>query len=273
MMRQYSRNAVAKRLGREELKEKMGRLQGKVALVTGGSSGIGRATAYALAREDARLVVSGRNQERGEETVERITAAGGEAVFIKAEVSNAAEVEAIVAAVIATYGRLDCAVNAAGVGLFANTVDCPERKWNRVLSVNLKGTWLCMKYEIPQLLKVGGGAIVNVSSITGVTGVANMPAYSASKHGIIGLTKTAALEYAKFGIRINAVCPGSMKTPMQDPVMSGNPEAEAELGATHPIGRMGTAAEAAEAIVWLCSDAASFVMGHAMMVDGEYAAQ
>lgn len=253
--------------------EKVKKFQGKVAVVTGASSGIGRATAYALAREGARIVVSGRNQERGEETVQTITAAGGAAIFVKAEVANAAEVEAIVTAAVTTYGRLDCAVNAAGVGLFANTVDCLERKWNRVLSVNLKGTWLCMKYEIPQLLKVGGGAIVNLSSITGVTGVANMPAYSASKHAIIGLTKTAALEYAKSGIRINAVCPGSMKTPMQDSVIGGNPEAEAELGATHPIGRMGTAEEAAEAIVWLCSDAASFVTGHAMLVDGGYAAQ
>ena len=251
----------------------MGTFEGKVAVVTGGSSGIGRATALGLARAGARVVVSGRNQERGEETVGLITAGGGEALFVRAEVANAPEVEAMVRTAVTTYGRLDCAVNSAGVGLFASIVDCPERKWQRVLDINLKGAWLCMKYEIPQILKAGGGAIVNVSSITGVTGIANMSAYSASKHAIIGLTKTAALEYAKDDLRINAVCPGSMKTPMQDPVISGNPEAEAELGATHPIGRMGTAEEAAAAIVWLCSDAASFVTGHAMMVDGGYAAQ
>lgn len=251
----------------------MGHFSGKVAIVTGGSSGIGRAAALALARDGARVVVSGRNQERGEETVELIAAYGGEAIFVKAEVANATEVEAMVRTAVTAYGRLDCAVNGAGVGLFASIVDCPERKWKRVLDINLKGTWLCMKYEIPQILKAGGGAIVNVSSITGVTGMANMPAYTASKHAIIGLTKTAALEYAKDGLRINAVCPGSMKTPMQEPVIGGNPEAEAELGATHPLGRMGTAEEAAEAIVWLCSDAASFVTGHVMMVDGGYAAQ
>ena len=171
----------------------------------------------------------------------------GEARFVKADVSKAAEVEALVETVVSTYGRLDYAVNNAGLGAFASTVECTEKVWDLLLKVNVKGTWLCMRSEIPRMLN-HGGAIVNMSSITGIVGIAGMPAYVASKHAIVGLTKTAALEYAKTGIRINAVCPGSILTPMQDPVIQGNPEIEAQLGATHPIGRMGTAEEVAAAI-------------------------
>ena len=203
-----------------------------------------------------------------------INEVGREALFVKADVSKAAEVASLIETTIAAYGRLDYAVNNAGLGVVAApTVECSEKAWNVVLKVNLKGTWLSMKYEIPQMLRQGGGAIVNMSSITGMVGVPGMPAYSASKHAIIGLTKTAALEYAASGIRINAVCPGSILTPMQDPVIQGDPEIEAQLGATHPIGRMGKAEEVAAAILWLCSDKASFVTGHAMMIDGGYIAQ
>lgn len=248
-------------------------MKGKVALITGGTSGIGRATALAFARTGATVVICGRNQERGLAVVDLIKARQGQALFVKTDVSKAAEVEALIATVIATYGRLDYAVNNAGLGAFASTVECTEKVWNLLLKVNLKGAWLCMKSEIPRMLAQGGDAIVNMSSITGMVGIAGMPAYCASKHAIIGLTKTAALEYAKSGIRINAICPGSILTPMQDPVIQGDPEIEAQLGATHPIGRMGTAEEIAEGILWLCSDAASFVTGHTLMVDGGYFAQ
>jgi NAD(P)-dependent dehydrogenase (short-subunit alcohol dehydrogenase family) len=242
-------------------------MQGKVALITGGTSGIGRATALAFARAGATVVICGRA------VVELIKASNGEALFVKADVAKAAEVNALIAAAVATYGRLDFAVNHAGLGLFASTIDCTEKAWDLVFKVNVKGTWLCMKAEIPQMLKQGDGAIVNTSSIAGLVGIVGMPAYVASKHAILGLTKTAALEYASSNLRINAVCPGTIRTPMQDPVTHGDPAIEAQLGATHPLGRVGTAEEVAAAILWLCSDAASFVTGHALMVDGGYTAR
>ncbi len=251
-----------------------GPLDGKVALVTGAGSGIGRATALAFARDGAKVVAADIVVEGGEETASLIREAGGEATFVKADVSQAADVEALVARVVSTYGRLDCAHNNAGIeGMMASTADQTEAMWDRVIAVNLTGVWLCMKYEIPQMLKQGGGAIVNTASGAGLIGVPTMPAYVASKHGVVGLTKTAALEYAKSGIRVNAVCPGIIQTPMVERLVTEQPQLGEALVAAEPIGRTGQPEEIAEAVVWMCSEAASFVTGHAMSVDGGYVAQ
>ena len=252
----------------------MALLEGKVALVTGGGSGIGRASAMAFAREGAKVVVSDVAVRGGDETVRIIKDAGNEAVFIKADVSKSSDVENLIRTAIRTYSRLDFAHNNAGIeGANASTSDCTEENWDRVIDINLKGVWLCMKYEIPQMLKQGNGAIVNTSSVAGIVGFIGMPAYCASKGGIIQLTRTAAREYADKGIRINAVCPGVIKTPMVDRVTGGKPEFEAQFIEIEPIGRMGTPEEVAEAVVWLCSDAASFVTGHPMVVDGGLVSQ
>ena len=251
-----------------------GRLSGKVALVTGASSGIGRASAIVFAREGAKVVVSDVSVDGGQETVYLIITNGGEAIFVKADVSQAAEVEALVGKTVSTYGRLDCAHNNAGVeGALVTTAEYTEAEWDRVISINLKGAWLCLKYEIVQMLSQGGGSIVNTASGLGLVGLAMYPAYVASKHGVIGLTKTAALEYAKSGIRVNAVCPGVIQTPMIDRVLTRHPQLAELLTATEPVGRLGKPEEIAEAAVWLCSDAASFVTGHAMAVDGGYLAR
>ena len=251
-----------------------GRLEGKVALVTGASSGIGRAAALAFSREGAKVVTADVDVEGGMETVRTIQDAGGEAVFVRSDVSKAAEVEALISKAVETYGRLDCAYNNAGIeGTMGPTADCTEENWDRVIGTNLKGMWLCMKYEIPEMLTRGSGAIVNVSSIAGLVGIQGRVAYAASKHGVAGLTKAAALEYAQAGIRINAVCPGIIRTPMLERPLAQRPELEATLIAQVPVGRIGTPEEIAEAVVWLCSDAASFVTGHTMMVDGGYVAQ
>lgn len=251
-----------------------GRVQGKVALVTGGASGIGRATALAFAREGAKVVVSDVVVAGGEETVALIKAAGGDALFVKADVAKPAEVDALIARVVAAYGRLDCACNNAGIeGAMTSTVDCSEENFDRTIAVNLKGVWLCMKAEITQMLKQGGGAIVNTASVAGLVGFAGLPAYVASKHGVVGLTKTAALEYAKSGIRINAVCPGVIQTPMLERLFQSSPQAGENIAALEPVGRLGKPEEIAEAAVWLCSDAASFVTGLPMAVDGGLIAQ
>ena len=251
-----------------------GDVEGKVALVTGGGSGIGRATALAFARQGARVVVADVAVSGGEETVQRIQNAGGEAIFLRTDVSQAAEVEALIAKAVSTYGRLDCAHNNAGIeGVEARTADYPEDDWDRVIAINLKGVWLCMKYEIPHMQQQGGGAIVNTASIAGLVGAQRMPAYVASKHGVAGLTKAAALEYAKAHIRVNAVCPGVIRTPMVERLLDRHARAESRLTAFEPIGRFGTPEEVAEAVVWLCSDAASFVTGHTMAVDGGIMAQ
>jgi len=247
---------------------------GKVAIVTGGGSGIGRASALAFAREGAKVVVADVVVAGGEETVCLIQHNGGAAIFVKTNVSKAAEVEALVARAVLTYGRLDCAHNNAGIeGPGASTVDYAEESWERVLAINLTGVWLCMKYEIPQMLKQGSGAIVNTASTAGLVGYPRGSAYVASKHGVVGLTKTAALEYAKSGIRVNAVCPGAIDTPMMGRITDHRPQRAARMAAAEPVGRMGQPAEIAEAVVWLCSEAASFVTGHAMAVDGGMTAQ
>jgi NAD(P)-dependent dehydrogenase (short-subunit alcohol dehydrogenase family) len=251
-----------------------GRVEGKVALVTGGASGIGRATALTFAREGAKLVVADMNDEGGQQTVHMITENGGEAIFVKTDVSKTVAVQALISKVVETYGRLDCAHNNAGIssGVRALTADYPEERWQQVLAVNQTGVWLCMKYEIVQMLHHGGGAIVNTASIAGLVGGAGGAAYTASKHGVVGLTKTAALEYAQQGIRVNCICPGYIQTPMTASNLS-DPERQAQIIAREPIGRVGTPEEVAETVVWLCSDAASFVTGHAMTVDGGYVAQ
>lgn len=248
--------------------------EGKVALVTGAASGIGRASALAFTREGAKTVIADVLVEGGEETVRIIKAAGGDARFVRTDVSNAAEVETLLQKLVETYGRLDYAHNNAGIlGTPAPTADCTEEDWDRTIGINLKGIWLCMKHEIPQMLKQGGGAIVNTASVAGLVGIRGLPAYCASKGGIVQLTRTAALEYTKAGIRVNAICPGGIRTPMLERLLADRPEAEASVIAAEPIGRMGKPEEIAEAVVWLCSDAASFVTGHAMVVDGGWVAQ
>jgi NAD(P)-dependent dehydrogenase (short-subunit alcohol dehydrogenase family) len=250
-----------------------GTLNGKVALVTGGASGIGRATALTFAQEGAKLIIADMNEEGGQQTVHMITEKGGEAIFVRTDVSKAIEVQALISKAVETYGRLDCAHNNAGIsgGGRALTAEYAEDTWQQVLAVNLTGVWLCMKYEIPQMLHQGGGAIVNTASAAGLVGSRGISAYVASKHGVVGLTKTAALEYAQQGIRVNCVCPGVIQTPMTERALS-DPIMQAQIAA-RPIGRVGAPEEVAEAVVWLCSDAASFVTGHAMSIDGGLVAQ
>jgi NAD(P)-dependent dehydrogenase (short-subunit alcohol dehydrogenase family) len=252
-----------------------GKFQGKVALVTGGGSGIGRATALAFAREGATVVIADKDAKGGEETVRMIKQAGGEATFVKTDVSKAAEVESLLNKTIETYGRLDCASNNAGIGgSGVSAADCTEEVWNRTINVNLKSMWLCLKYEILWMSKHGGGVIVNTSSILGLKGAPEDTDYIVSKTGIVGLTKSAALAYAKAGIRVNAVCPGMTDTPMvkqkgENYFLTRDERAKQEV----PLGRIGAPEEIAEAVVWLCSDAASYVTGIAMPVDGGILAQ
>lgn len=246
----------------------------KVALVTGGGSGIGRASATAFACEGARTIVADISISGAEETVRKIKELGGEAISVRTDVSKANEVESLIGKIVAQFGRLDIAHNNAGVeGDIASTADCTEENWDKIISVNLKGVWLCMKYEITQMLKQGCGVIVNTASIAGLVGLRGSPAYDASKHGIVGLTKTAALEYARAKIRINAVCPGGIETPMIQRQTIRNPNIREKLIAVEPMGRMGSPEEVAEAVLWLCSESSSFVTGHAMMVDGGFVAQ
>ena len=250
-----------------------GNLEGRVALVTGGGAGIGRAAALALIREGAQVALADVNRKAGERALSMVKSAGGDGVFIEADVSDAAEAKKMVRTTVNTYGRLDCAVNNAGIfrGIHASTHKCTEKTWDEVMRVNLKGVWLCMKYELPQMLKQRYGAIVNMSSIAGLVGLEEMSAYAASKHGIVGLTKSAALEYARHNIRVNAVCPGSINRPTVrgDKVWT----VEKPDDGLHPLGRFCTSEEVAEAVVWLCSDAASFVTGHTLIVDGGRTAQ
>ena len=246
--------------------------QDKVAIVTGGSFGIGRAAAIAFAERGAKVVIADWVEDN--ETLNAITSAGGDAIFVKCDVSSDESVRTMVDKTIAKYGRLDYAFNNAGVeGLSAPTHECTNENWDKTIAINLKGVWLCMKYEIPHMIKQGKGAIVNNASIAGLVGFVNIPAYVASKHGILGLTKNAALEYAKSGIRVNAVCPGVIKTAMIDRFTGKDKVVEKQFESMEPVGRMGQPEEVAQAVIWLCSDAASFVTAHPMAVDGGWVAQ
>jgi NAD(P)-dependent dehydrogenase (short-subunit alcohol dehydrogenase family) len=251
-----------------------GLLQGKVALVTGAASGIGRASALAAAREGAKVLVADA-VEGGEETVRMIKDAGGEAAFRRCDVTRAAEVEAMVATAVKTWGRLDCAHNNAGIaGLQLKTADDTEENFDRIVAVDLKGVWLCMKYEILHMLKQGAhGAIVNTASAAGLVGSHGMPAYTAAKHGVVGLTRTAALEYARNDIRVNAVCPGVIDTAMVAGITAGKPRFLERLISVEPVKRLGKPTEIAEAVVWLLSDSASFVSGASLPVDFAMTAQ
>ncbi|MDH4037939.1 MAG: SDR family oxidoreductase [Candidatus Krumholzibacteria bacterium] len=249
-----------------------GVLDGKVALVTGAGSGIGRACAVAMAADGAKVVVS--DITPAEETLEDIRRLGGEAIFTRCDVSKSAEVGALVQSAIKHYGRLDCACNNAGIGgVNALTGDYPEDSWEQVIGVNLTGVWLCTKHEIAAMLEHGGGSIVNMASILGTVGFAGAAAYVSAKHGVLGLTKTAAIEYAPRGIRVNAVCPGFIETPLLEHAgISKGTETYTAIAGLHPMKRMGTPEEVAAMVVWLCSDAASFVTGTSMLVDGGYTA-
>jgi NAD(P)-dependent dehydrogenase (short-subunit alcohol dehydrogenase family) len=252
----------------------MKEFEGKVALVTGGGSGIGRATALAFAREGAQVVIGNRNVQRGEETVAMIRKAGGTASFKRTDVAVAAEIEALVEHAVKS-GGLDVAFNNAGIEgeVKPTLIDHTEANFDAVMDINVKGVWLSMKSEIPQMLKRGGGAIVNCSSVAGVIGFPGIGIYSASKHAVIGLTKAAALEFSAQGIRINAVNPAVIDTEMVDRIAEGMNVKKDDLTAFHPIGRLGRVEEVAEAVLWLCSSKASFVTGHSLMVDGGFTAR
>jgi len=247
------------------------RLKGKIALITGGSSGIGRAAAQLFSREGAKVVIADINVEGGEETVRSITDAGGEAHFVRTDVSKSAEVEALIKKIIEIYSRLDCAYNNAGIlGDVVSVVDHTEENWDRVLETNLKGTWLCMKHEIPPMLEQGSGSILNTTATTGLyVGGKSRSAYSASKAGIVSLTKVAALEYAEYGLRVNVICP-SARTIMMEKFFELNPEAEADFTAQMPMGRIFAPEEVVEGALWLCSDASSFVTGHVLAAEGGF---
>ncbi|MBU6465687.1 MAG: SDR family oxidoreductase [Burkholderiales bacterium] len=248
-------------------------LKDKVALITGGSSGIGRAVALAWAREGARVVVSDTNRDGGEQTVAQVRGLGGEALFVAADVSQPQDCEALVQRAVEKFGRLDIACNNAGIGgPQAPTADYPLDGWAQVIGINLSGVFYGMKYQLPAMLKNGGGAIVNMASILGAVGFAGAPAYTAAKHGVVGLTQAAALEYSAQGVRINAVGPGFIHTPMIS-ALEDNQAVNGMLVAAHPIGRLGRAEEVAELVLWLASSKASFVTGSYYPVDGGYLAR
>ena len=240
--------------------------EGKVALVTGASGGIGRASALAFAASGASVVVSDVNEDGGAETVALISAAGGKAVFQRCDVSNGADVKALVARAVSEYGRLDFALNNAGINnLGSNEYD--DDVWARSMGINLTGVMMCMREEAEVMMAQGKGAIVNTASINGLVGNGAQPGYTASKHGVVGLTRHGALRWAQAGIRVNCVCPGVIETPMTAP-LTANPEMKKILDGMTPMGRMGKAEEIASAVMWLCSDQSSFVTGHPLVVDG-----
>ena len=245
----------------------------QVALVTGGSSGIGRAASLAFAAQGASVVVASRRAEESEETVRQIVAAGGKALFVKTDVSQAAQVEALVARTVKEYGGLDFAFNNAGIEgtAFVPVQHYSEETWNSVIAINLTGVFLSMKYELPHIV-ARKGAIVNMASVAGLTGGAMGMGYSASKHGVVGMTKSAALEYAAKGVRINAVAPAVIVTPMAERAFFQDPSVMERVVSMHPVGRLGTPEEVAQAVIWLCSKQASFTTGHTLPVDGGFLA-
>lgn len=245
-------------------------LQGKVAIITGGTSGIGRDTAVLFAEAGAKVVVAGRRETEGNETIALVQKAGSDGMFVKTDVSQSADVQALVRKTVEKFGRVDCAFNNAGVeGAWVPIVEQKEEDFDKVIAINLRGVWMCLKYEVQQMLKQGtGGTIVNMSSVAGLMGAAGAAPYVASKHGVIGLTKTAALEYAAKKIRINAVCPAVIETPMGERIFGGERRAGAE--AMHPLGRFGTPREISEAVLWLCSEKSSFMTGHNITLDGGF---
>lgn len=248
--------------------------EGKIALVTGGASGIGRAAALLFAAQGAKVVIGDLLEGEGAGAVRAIRENGGDAVFVRTDISDSRQVEALVGKALDTYGRLDCAFNNAGIEQsLAPLAEIADGEWDRIIRVNLRGTFLCLKYEIRAMRAQGRGAIVNASSVAGLVGGPLNGAYVASKHGILGLTRAAALEYASAGIRINAVCPGMTRTPMLGMITGGDAAVEAMIVALHPIGRAALPEEIARAAVWLCSDEASFITGHALAVDGGFTAQ
>jgi NAD(P)-dependent dehydrogenase (short-subunit alcohol dehydrogenase family) len=243
--------------------------EGKVALVTGGAGGIGRVTALAFAQAGAAVVVADRDAAAAELVVKEITSSGGRAAAVQVDVTRNEDVKRMVAFTVERFGRLDAAFNNAGIELEAQpTHECEEDTFDRVIGVNLKGVWLCMKHEITQMLAHGGGAIVNTASVAGLVGAPMMPAYCGSKHGVIGLTKAAAAEYGRHKIRVNAVCPGVINTPMMERAFAADPRRQPRMERLHLLKRVGQPEEIAEAVLFLCSDAASFVTGHPMAVDG-----
>jgi NAD(P)-dependent dehydrogenase (short-subunit alcohol dehydrogenase family) len=243
---------------------------GKVAFVTGAANGIGRAAALAFAREGASVALADVSERSNQETARMIEDLGGRALALKCDVTRVQDVKAALAKTVESFGRLDFAFNNAGIepSKPAPTAEYEEAEWDRIIDVNLRGVFLCMKHEIPLILEQGGGAIVNTSSGAGIIGIRGSPAYTAAKHGLIGLTRAAALDYAAQNIRINVVCPGYIDTPMMNRFTGGTPEGRAKVIAEEPVGRMGKPEEIAAAVVWLCSDAAAFVIGHAMVIDG-----
>lgn len=246
----------------------------KVALITGGTSGIGRATAIAFAQEGATVVVAGRREAAGQETVAQVQAAGGTGLFVRTDVSQEAEVEGLVAHTLQAFGRLDVAFNNAGIEQLPGALETQtEAAYDTLMAINVKGVWLALKHEIPALLARGGGAIVNNASIAGVIGFPGVPIYVASKHAVVGLTKALALEYGQLGIRINSVCPAAIDTDMLRRFTVGNDGLREQMKAQHPLGRIGQPEEVAAAVIWLCSAQASFITGHALLVDGGFTVQ
>ena len=246
---------------------------GKVALVTGAGSGIGLATAKAFGEAGASVVLADRREDAVRALAEGLSASGGKALAVLCDVTDDTQVASMIDRTVSAFGRLDAAFNNAGVmQRRVDTAEISGDEWDRVMAINLRGVWSCMKYELPQMLRNGGGAIVNCSSIGGVIGVPGLAAYHAAKHGVIGLTKTAALEYATRKIRINAVCPGTINTPMAESLTGGDPKILAEFLKDEPIGRIAEPEEVAAAVLWLCSPGASYVVGHALLVDGGYTA-
>lgn len=244
----------------------------RVAIVTGGSFGIGRATAILFAKHGAKVTIADVVEDL--ETLNIIKKSGGTAIFVKCDVSKEADVINMVEQTIVKFGRIDFAFNNAGIeGLAAPAHECTNNNWTNVMNINIDGVWLCMKHQIPQMLKQGKGAIVNNASVAGLVGFAGTPAYVASKHAVVGLTKNAALDYAKLGIRVNVVCPGIIKTPMIDRFTGKDKKIEKQFIDMEPVGRLGQPEEVAEAVIWLCSDRSSFVTGQALAVDGGWVAQ